>query len=238
MRLHVVTHVAFEGPVGIAAWAESRGHQLTESLALTEEFPQPEAVDLLVVMGGPMAADDERANPWLVAEKAYIARAAEAGVPVLGICLGAQLLAEVAGGRVRRNLEPEIGWFPVCHTETTADEALFADFPDGLVVGHWHGDTFDLPSPTRALLSSEACANQAFSLEGGRFVGLQFHLEWSPASLDDLIEACGDELSRSGTYVSDTAELRRGALLHHDTCRAALDALLDRMTSGRSAQEG
>ena len=112
MRVHVIRQVPFEGPAAIAEWAAERGHEVTESLALLEEFPDPADVDFLVLMGGPMAADDEAANPWLHAEKRFAAAVIAAGRPVLGVCLGAQILAEVIGGTVRRNDVAEIGWYP------------------------------------------------------------------------------------------------------------------------------
>jgi GMP synthase-like glutamine amidotransferase len=229
--VHAITHVPFEGPALITEWARERGHSSAESLALTEQFPDLASVGLLVVMGGPMAADDHRANPWLTAEKRYITQAAERGIPVLGVCLGAQIIADVAGGRVRRNPQPEIGWFPVRRTESAASDPLFAAFPDELVAGHWHGDTFDLPVGAEPTLESDACANQAFSLERGRLVGLQFHLEWSPDTLEALVAACGTELGSSGTYISTAAQLRAGLRHHGPTCRESLWGLLDNLVA-------
>ena len=229
MHLHVITHVPFEGPARVAEWAHERGHTWTESLALTEEYPNLASVGVLVVMGGPMAADDHGTSPWLKAEKRYLADAIDAGVPMLGICLGSQILAEVAGGRVRRNREPEIGWYPLRRSAAAETDPVFSGFPDGLIAGHWHADTFDLSSGAEPMLSSEACANQAFSLGGGRLVGLQFHLEWSPGALEMLLDACGDELDVSGTYVSTAAEMRAGALSHGQACRDALWDLLDKL---------
>ncbi|TLM80654.1 MAG: amidotransferase, partial [Actinobacteria bacterium] len=136
MRLHVIEHVAFEGPGAIAEWAVERGHGLTKSQALTEVFPPLADIDFLVVMGGPMDADDEEASPWLVAEKRYVGEAMAAGRLVLGVCLGSQIVAEVGGGRIKRNPQIEIGYFPVRHTPATASDPVFSAFPDGLVVGH------------------------------------------------------------------------------------------------------
>jgi len=190
MRLHAICHVPYEGPGYIAEWAADRGHTLTSSFALTEEFPRFDETDFVVVMGGPMAADDTEGNPWLRSEKRYVARAIEQGKNILGICLGAQIVAEAAGGQVRRNDEREIGWYPVNLTEFGRHEPLFSAFEDGLVVGHWHGDTFDLPVGVSPTISSAATSNQAFSLMGGRIVGLQFHLEWSEGDVVRLVEEC------------------------------------------------
>jgi GMP synthase-like glutamine amidotransferase len=236
MRVHFITHAAFEGPARIAAWAIDRGHVQSEGLALTERYPAPAEVELLVIMGGPMAADDHAGNPWLAAEKRFIASVIEAGGSVLGVCLGSQILAEVAGGRVKRASEPEIGWYPVTRTSAAAADPVFCDFPDGLVVGHWHGDTFDLPNGAMTLLSSRVCANQAFSLADGRLVGLQCHLEWSTEALGAMLEACGPELAVFGDSVAGPAALLAGAAAHGEGCRVALWGILDRMASLRESQ--
>jgi len=229
MRVHVMKHVPFEGPGLITEWAASRGCTLTESLALTGEHPALCPGDLLAVMGGPMSADDEVTSPWLAAEKRAVAAALDAGALVLGVCLGAQILAEVEGGVVTRNPHREIGWYPVCATPAAAADPVFSAFPDGLVVGHWHGDTFGLPPGSPALLSSEATCNQAFSVRGGRGVGLQFHLEWDFETLADLAERCADEFEAGGEFVEGAARMLAAAPVHIPACRAALFGLLDRM---------
>jgi len=236
MRIHVIRHVPFEGPELIAEWAEARGHTLGESFALTEEYPRFDEVDLVAVMGGPMAADDHDSNPWLSAEKRYLNRAVSQGVSILGVCLGAQILAEVAGGRVCRNIGSEIGWFPVNATEAAETDPVFSAFPDGLAVGHWHGDTFDLPAGARPMLSSEATPNQAFSLAGGRLVGLQFHLEWTAEGLEQLIAECGEDFAAAGRYVTSPDEMLNQADQNVPACREALYALLDSIEGLRGAQ--
>lgn len=227
MRIHVIRHVPFEGPELIAEWAAVHKHELTESFALTEEYPRFDEVELVVVMGGPMAADDHVASPWLAAEKRYLNRAVSQGVAILGVCLGAQILAEVAGGRICRNKQLEAGWFPVAATPEARTDPIFSAFPDRLVVGHWHGDTFDLPSDARPMLSSKATPNQAFSLAGGRLVGLQCHLEWTPQALAKLVQECGDELARGGRYVTSPEVMLGEAQERIPACRDALFAVLD-----------
>lgn len=231
MRVHAIRHVPFEGPAAIADWAAERGHQLTESLALTEEYPDLSDIDFVVVMGGPMDADDEAASPWLAAEKRWIHEAMLADKLVLGVCLGAQIIAEIAGGVVRRGRYREIGWYPVRRTEHSASDPLFAVFPDVLVVGHWHGDTFDLPVGVEPVLSSDATANQAFTLNDGRIVGLQFHLEWTREALEGLVDACGEELADVGPYLTTPAQMLSDAEPHMNACHNALYELLDLMVS-------
>jgi len=234
MRVHVVQHVPFEGPALIAEWAAARGHELTASLALREEYPPAEQIEFLCVMGGPMSADDEVASPWLRAEKHFIASVIAAGLPVLGVCLGAQILAEVIGGTVRRNESPEIGWFPVERTPIGASEPLFASWSDSTTVGHWHEDTFQLPVGMEPSLSSAACPNQAFVFDQ-RVVGLQFHIEWTEESLQTLITECGGDLAVWHPSVMTPERMLRGAHFEVPTCRDRLFTLLDDLTLATSA---
>jgi GMP synthase-like glutamine amidotransferase len=227
MRVNVITHVPFEGPAAVGSWALSRGHELVEIAGVTEEYPEPSAVDLVVVMGGPMDADDELASPWLAAEKRFIRAALADGASVIGVCLGAQILAEALGGSLKRNPEPEIGWYEVLLTEAGREQPLLAAWPDAFVTGHWHGDTFDLPSGVETCASSRACANQLFVAEGGRAVGIQFHLEWDEPGLSDLIAACDDELVVGGGFVDSAEALMEGVAEHGETCRKLLHNLLD-----------
>ena len=230
MRVHVVQHVTFETPALIADWAGEHGYELTMNLALTEEYPACEDIDFLVVLGGPMDADDEAASPWLHTEKHFIASCIATGHGVLGICLGAQIVAEVLGGRVRRNPEREIGWYSVCKTAVGESEQLFAEWPESLVVGQWHGDTFDLPEGLEPLYSSEACANQAFVFDR-RVVGLQFHMEWSEESLAALVANCGSELTGGAMWVMSASEIIDEAPERIAANRALLTTMLDSMSA-------
>ena len=229
--IHVIRNAPFEGPGAIAEWAWRRGIPLTESLAVTEEYPDQHEIAGVVVMGGPMAADDTAGNPWLVAEHRFLDSVVEARVTALGVCLGSQVLAAVVGGTVRRNAVPEIGWYPVSLTGAGRREPLFAEWPDELVVGQWHGDTFDLPAGLEPCLSSEACANQAFVAEGGRVVGVQFHAEWTADSLAELVRECREDLAAGdgpgGEWVASEAELLVGVQRYLPQARRVLFDLLD-----------
>ncbi len=228
MRIHVIQHAPFEGPGLIAEWAAEQGHDLDITMAITEEFPSPDDLDLLVVMGGPMDADGEDASPWLVPEKHFIAAAIAAGRLVLGVCLGSQIIAEVLGGRVKRGEQSEIGWYPVRLTEDGAREPLFDRWPDEAVVGHWHSDTFDLPLGLEPALSSEVTPNQAFVFEE-RVVGLQFHLEWDEETLQALFEACADDLDEGGPTTMSEEEFSAEMAERLPVCRELLFGLLDDM---------
>ena len=191
MRIHSLEHQPEEGPGKILDWVVSRGHTIARTALYADEAPPAlDAFDLLVIMGGGMNIYQHRDHPWLVAEKEFVRRAIDAQKSVLGICLGAQLLADVLGGKVYQNAEKEIGWFPVEITDRTAP---LSAFPARMNVMHWHGDTFELPAAARVVAKSEGCAHQAFVF-GDRVVGLQFHLEMGAVHVADLANVSMDEL--------------------------------------------
>lgn len=198
MRAHVLQHVPFEGLGSIGDWLNAEGYETTSTRFFESSvLPHVDDVDLLIAMGGPMSVNDEAMLPWLVAEKAFVRDAIRAGTPVLGICLGAQLIASALGARVYANPQKEIGWLPIQAVEAPRDGAF--RFPPSIDVFHWHGETFDLPSGAIALASSPACRNQAFQI-GRSVIGLQFHLETTPESARLLVANCRDEMV-PGPYV-------------------------------------
>lgn len=206
MNIHSIHHVAFEGLGSIEAWARQNGHTLTATRPyLSESFPPVEEVGLLIVMGGPMNIYEEDKYPWLAEEKRFLGQAIGEGRPIIGICLGAQLLADVLGARVFANSHKEIGWFPVQMTKAAETSRAFAAFPQSFTAFHWHGDTFDIPAGAKHIARSAACENQAF-IYNERIVGLQFHLETTPASAQQLIANCGDEIV-PGRYIEDSKQM-------------------------------
>lgn len=166
-------------------------------------MPGIEEVDFLVVMGGPMSVNDEQQFPWLSKEKAFIREFIATGRPVLGICLGAQLIAAALGARVYANREKEIGWFPIRGVNLSGGNNH--RFPPQCDVFQWHGETFDLPPGAVRLAESAACKNQAFQL-GESVIGLQFHLETTPRSARDLVTHCGDELVE-GAFIQSAEQI-------------------------------
>lgn len=204
MRAHYLQHVPFEGLGSIEAWLRNKGYA-TSCTRLFESvnFPNMEEIDLLIIMGGPMSVNDEKEYSWLVKEKAFIRMAIDSGTPVLGICLGAQLIANCLGAKVYPNPQKEIGWFPI-HS-IGEESSLFFKFPKSIEVFHWHGETFDLPPGATLIASSEACKNQGFQI-GSSVMGLQFHLETTPESASDIIANCRDELVPA-KYVQNEVDL-------------------------------
>jgi GMP synthase-like glutamine amidotransferase len=208
MRVHVLQHVPFEGLGAIEPWLAERSAEIRSTkLYRSAHFPEPQDVDWLIVMGGPMSVNDEDTLPWLAPEKRFIARAIEAGKTVLGVCLGAQLIAGALGCKVHPSAQPEIGWFPVEPTPDAAASPFAALFPAPFEVLHWHGQTFDLPPGAAHLARSAACPHQAFAL-GERVLALQYHLEFTPESVRALARHGPEDLVPS-RWVQSEAEMLR-----------------------------
>lgn len=226
-HLHVVQHVEFEGPAAIQDWTQRHGHTLTTTrLFLGEPLPQPELMDGLVVMGGPMSVNDRNDYPWLNTEQTFIAAAIAAGRPILGVCLGAQLIAATLGAQITANRYKEIGWFTIKPTATAAD-TVFGEVVSGSTeVFHWHGETFDIPAGAVPIASSDACTNQGF-IYNGNVVALQFHLEVTAESAAQLIHHCGHELD-DGEYVQ-SAEQIMADNGRFEALNLQLNGLLDRL---------
>jgi len=176
--LLALQHIACEPPAAFEDELRSRGHDLVR-VELDEGEPLPDWREFagLIVMGGPMGAYEEGAHPWLAEEKRAIREAAQAGHPVWGVCLGAQLLAAALGADVYPGERPEVGILDVELTEAAAADPVFSAAPARFPTLQWHGDTFDLPAGATLLASSPAYRSQAFVYE--RAYALQFHLEVS-----------------------------------------------------------
>ncbi len=232
MRIHYLQHVDFEGPGYIEQWAKDKGFHLSGTrLYNNEQLPDIKETDLLIVMGGPMGVYDEEQYPWLVREKAYIKQAIELGKRVLGICLGAQLLAHVLGAKVTQAPQTEIGWFPVTHEN---NHPLLADLPESFIAFHWHGDMFDIPNGAVPIFKSDACPRQGFIFHD-QVVGFQFHFETTPESLSAML-ASDDVDAYQETFVQSAAAIHEKG--HHcQQLNSYLAAILTRLLSASNAHE-
>jgi GMP synthase-like glutamine amidotransferase len=201
VRVHILQHASFEGPSLISHWAAAHGVQFDiRRLYLRDAVPTLEEVTGLIVMGGPMNADEETRYPFLAEEKSLMRALVAAQLPVLGICLGAQLLASALGGRVYRQAEPEIGWFSLRPTESAPLPRILAKLPRNTLGFHWHGDTFELPPGATNWLSSEACEHQLFTY-GNMAMGVQYHPEVDAEAIAAFVAYGGSELSAQSACV-------------------------------------
>jgi GMP synthase-like glutamine amidotransferase len=199
MRIHYLKHVAFEGLGTMEEMFVARGYSLSRTCMYEDQsLPSIHDIDALVVMGGPMSVGDDNEYPWLTLEKEFIESVIKRDVPVLGVCLGAQLIANVLGAKVGKNTNEEIGWFPVKRTKGLIDERV-ENLPISFDAIHWHGDTFDIPEGANNFMTSEATANQGF-VYGDNTLALQFHLEMLPSHVQAIYQECGKP-EKTGKYV-------------------------------------
>jgi GMP synthase-like glutamine amidotransferase len=187
LRVLAIVHQRDAGPGVFAETARAEGHELVEWLAPQTPAPALDDVDAALVLGGAMNVDEEDAYPWLRPEKALLHELLARAVPTLGICLGAQLLAEAAGAEPRRAAEPEIGWGAIELTPDGAGDPLLGPLPQRFGGFTWHSYVVPLPPGATALAENAVCL-QAYRLAGDRVWGLQFHPEVSAADLDAWLD--------------------------------------------------
>lgn len=234
MRIHYLQHVAFEPPAAIEDWAQEAGHCMTGShLYRGDALPQVAAFDLLIIMGGPMSVNDEQEHPWLAPEKELVRKAIEHRRSVLGICLGAQMIASALGASVYRAPQKEIGWFPV---RRVTDQGFGARLPERFTPLHWHGETFDLPTGAVQLVATDAVPNQAFQL-GDNVLGLQFHLEATPRSVAQLVEHAAHEIQEGQPFQQAPLQILTQTLEASAIVRPILWRLLDHLPRRSRARE-
>lgn len=220
MKLHWIQHVPFEELGYIKEWANTQKFDIScTRLYANETLPKMEDFDWLVIMGGPMGIFDYKEHPWLTDEKKLIKQAIDENKTVLGICLGAQLMADVLGAKVYPGPQKEIGWHPIQRAAQAP-----ALIPQELTVFHWHGDTFDIPEGAEMLATSTAGINQGFVYKD-RAIGLQFHMETKLENMEALITHCHDELV-DAPYIQSAEQMRAG-FEHIQTVNNALSHLLN-----------
>jgi GMP synthase-like glutamine amidotransferase len=231
LRAFVLQHVPFEPLGSIEPWLLRAGAEVrTVHLYNHDRLPDVEDVDLLIAMGGPMSVNDEHEHPWLVHEKRLIRDVIDAGKAMVGVCLGSQLIASALGAPVYRNPYKEIGWFPIRRVRpgTAASSDPRFEFPEDLTVFHWHGETFDPPAGAAVLAESEATPCQAFQF-GPHVIGLQCHLETTPATAQDIVTHCADELVE-GRFIQSATAILAARPIDYQRINALMDDVLSFVT--------
>jgi len=203
-RILVIKHVEIEGPGTIERVFQNTNWLLTTLDFTNGDFPPDDFSDIkaIISLGGPMNVYEEADYPFLRYENLFLKKAIKKEIPILGICLGAQLLAKACGAKVNKAREKEIGWYKVSLTDDGKKDILFESLPKELEVFQWHEDTFDIPQGAACLASSQSCRNQAFRF-GKNTYGLQFHIEVTP----EMVEAWIDE------YKKDNAEFNAADII-------------------------
>lgn len=209
MNVIVTIHVASEGPGSLGTFLEAQGYTLeTVKLYAGEPLPDdPTGCAAVISMGGPMNVYEDEKYPFLAEEARFIRAAIDRGIPVLGICLGAQMIARVCGAVVGKSPVKEVGWCSVSLTEAGTRDSFFAGLPAQLEVLQWHEDMFHIPDGGVLLASSADCPHQAFRY--GSAYGLQFHVEVTRDMLADWFAGSPDLAAILNRY---------------DEIRAALDS--------------
>lgn len=240
-RVHYFQHIVDEGLGSPESWLKRHDAVVstTEFFSLAQgdsdiTLPNPEEVDLLIIMGGEMSVNDEDIFPWLIAEKQWIRHFIELGKPVIGLCLGGQLIASCLGAAVKKNHVKEIGWWPVrsrpiAPSTHHAAHHLFP-FPNLITALSWHGDTFALPNGAVWLAESDACPHQAFQY-GACVLGFQFHPEITPKNLTMFLSDYGYDALISDekvkTYIQTPEQMKGNDIETFKPANQLLESALD-----------
>jgi GMP synthase-like glutamine amidotransferase len=203
MRLHLLEHDPIDlSHTNITIWAQKKKYKINRTYVCNHEtLPAIDNFDWLMVMGGSPHAWEEDVHLWLPAEKEFIAQALDHNKIILGVCFGAQLLAEALGGEVFPNKHKEIGWHEVTLTPEGSKSFLFKNIPESFMTFHWHSDHFSLPPGCTRLAHSKPTANQAYISQGRPIAGVQFHPEYPLDLVRYFAREWGEEWER-GPFVA------------------------------------
>jgi GMP synthase (glutamine-hydrolysing) len=197
MNVLIIKHVDIEGP-GLIEYCLNQRRLPYQVLCLDSDvrLPKPEGFTHIVILGGPMNVYEEDRYPFLKEEDLFIKEAIQRGKFILGICLGAQLIAKALGAKVFKAPAKEVGWFDVSLTEIGLQDPLFSNLPKTFPVFQWHEDTFDIPKSAKLIATSSSVPHQAFRY-GDNAYGLQFHLEVTEEMIREWIKTYEEELKGS-----------------------------------------
>ena len=227
MRLHILLHEPFEGPGIILNWAKRNNLSVSYTMFFQgDTLPLQDTFDGLVIMGGGMNVYEDKVYPWLQEEKEFIKKTLKKKKPMLGICLGSQLLADALGEQVFKNEKAEIGWFPVTIDQQAIKHHWFKGLPDYFTTFHWHADTYKLPEGAVQLASSKATTCQGFIYKD-HILALQFHPETDEELIGEMVKNGQDELIPD-TWVQDGDEILENTWLTNTAAQWFL-SVLDRV---------
>ena len=209
MSILFIKHIDIEGPGTLEGVLETKGITFTTvDVSKGESLPQDlKEFKAIVILGGPMNVYEEDKYPFLRSEDLLIKEALTRGIPLMGLCLGAQLIAKATGASVSKGKEKEIGWFNVSLTKQGLEDPLFNGLGKEFEVFQWHGDTFAIPDNGVHLAYSKACTNQVFRYNENVY-GLQFHLEVTKEMVREWLDAYSDEILSLNGLVSRDEILR------------------------------
>jgi GMP synthase-like glutamine amidotransferase len=207
MHIHYFQHVPFEGLSCIAGWAAKGNHEVTH----TRWYENADTTALsnaewLIIMGGPMGVYEQDQYDWMPGEIALIREAIQQNKKVLGICLGAQLVAAALDANVYPHTQTELGWYPLDLSFQDKAAPLASVLPQHFNTFHYHSDTFDVPAGATRFAASAACSHQAF-IYGDRVIGLQFHMELTPQSLQDMVDVGTATIAAGGPFIQSKEKI-------------------------------
>lgn len=229
MKIHYIIHASFEMPGAIEEWVKQKKYRSTETHVYKgEKLPQIWEFDFLIIMGGPQSPLELDKYPYMRDEIALAQQAIANKKAVLGICLGAQIIAEALGVETQRSPNKEIGAYPIELTAEGLVDPLFKKFPQKFDVMHWHNDMPGIPAGARLLAKSEGCPQQAFAY-GDRVYGLQFHMEINYALAKEMIEHCPNDLQPNRFVYSANELLAIDYAPINDKMHIALNHLAERV---------
>jgi GMP synthase (glutamine-hydrolysing) len=242
VRIHTIIHAPFETPGIIENWAMSHGHDLSATHTYKgEQLPAITTLDFLIVMGGPQSPTELDKYPYLCDEILFTKQAIEHKKAVLGVCLGAQIIAESLGAKTERSPNKEVGVYPIQLTEAALTDPVFKLFPKSFDVMHWHNDMPGIPHQSELLAFSTGCPRQAFRY-GNRVYGLQCHMEMTSDLVKGMVQHCAADL-QPGQYVQtaeklltqDLAEINRKMMMLLDYLADVVANKQDTKIEGKSA---